>query len=100
MSLGVPHRQSRVLRLDVVAEADARGREGFENRHYLQGKALVRLADALTAFDTKPVVADAVARGKRGKEIGEAINQARCHYMKKEMRLVKQNSVSKLASVV
>ena len=61
----------------MACECDARGRLGFEDRPYPQRP---RLRDALAAalsISTAEVAAQAVARGKQGKAIGEAVQAAR-----------------------
>jgi tRNA nucleotidyltransferase (CCA-adding enzyme) len=61
----------------LACECDARGRLGFEDRPYPQRP---RLRDALAAalsISTSEVAAQAAARGKQGKAIGEAVQAAR-----------------------
>ncbi|EPD43945.1 tRNA nucleotidyltransferase (CCA-adding enzyme) [Delftia lacustris] len=61
----------------MACECDARGRLGFEDRPYPQR---ARLRDALAAalsVSTSDIAAQATARGKQGKAIGEAVQAAR-----------------------
>ncbi len=61
----------------AACECDARGRLGFEDRPYPQR---ARLRDALAAalsISTSDIAAQAAARGKQGKAIGEAVQAAR-----------------------
>lgn len=88
-SLGVPQTIERVEHLVIAAEADARGRAGLEDRPYPQSAAFLELAHALSRFNTAEVAREAKERGKVGPQIGEAIMNARCHFMSREMKRVR-----------
>ncbi|RMF19786.1 MAG: multifunctional CCA addition/repair protein [Gammaproteobacteria bacterium] len=66
-------RPERLEGLLIVAEADARGRTGLEDRPYPQADYLRQLARA--ARDVQP--AQLMAQGHEGKALGEALAQAR-----------------------
>ena len=56
---------------------DARGRTGLEDRAYEPFERLPRLLDAARSVDTATAAAQAMARGKRGPEIGQVVMAAR-----------------------
>jgi tRNA nucleotidyltransferase (CCA-adding enzyme) len=70
----------RPARFDAVLQAcecDARGRTGFQERPYRPAARLPGLLRTALSVDTARIAADAAARGRRGPEIGAAIQQAR-----------------------
>ncbi len=69
-----PHRFAEML---LACECDARGRTGFEDRPYPQRARLQRALDAALAVDSAAVSAQALAQGRSGPAIGDAIRQAR-----------------------
>ncbi len=69
-----PQRFSEML---LACECDARGRTGFEDRPYPQRERLQAALDAALAVDTAAVSAHALAEGRQGAAIGEAIRSAR-----------------------
>jgi tRNA nucleotidyltransferase (CCA-adding enzyme) len=70
-------RPQRFAELLLACECDARGRTGFEERPYPQRERLQGALDAALAVDTGAVSAEALARGRQGAAIGDAIRQAR-----------------------
>lgn len=70
-------RPQRFAEMLLACECDARGRTGFEERPYPQRTRLQRALDAALAVDSASVSAQALAQGRSGPAIGEAIRQAR-----------------------
>ncbi len=70
-------RPQRFSELLLACECDARGRTGFEDQPYPQRDRLQRALDAALAVDSTAVSAQALAQGKSGPAIGDAIRQAR-----------------------
>ncbi len=66
----------------LACEADIRGRAGFEQRAYPQADYLRSAAKAATAINMDAIM----AQGLTGKQIGEAIRQARVQAVKAFMR--------------
>ncbi len=70
-------RPQRFSELLLACECDARGRTGFEDRPYPQRARLQAALDAAQAVDSGAVSAQALARGRQGTAIGDAIRWAR-----------------------
>jgi tRNA nucleotidyltransferase (CCA-adding enzyme) len=70
-------RPQRFAEMLLACECDARGRTGFEERPYPQRARLQRALDAALAVDTAAVSALALAQGRSGPAIGDAIRNAR-----------------------
>ncbi|MFY7863323.1 multifunctional CCA addition/repair protein [Roseateles sp.] len=70
-------RPERFEQLLWACECDARGRLGFEQRSYPQRQQLQQELSALLAIDLASVSAAALAEGKRGPAIGQAVQAAR-----------------------
>ncbi|MBX3621481.1 MAG: multifunctional CCA addition/repair protein [Rhizobacter sp.] len=70
-------RPERFSELLLACECDARGRTGLEDQPYPQRARLQRALDAALAVDTAAVSAEALARGRQGAAIGDAIRLAR-----------------------
>ncbi len=71
----------RPARLDAVlaaCEADARGRLGFEDRHYPQSPRMRQALTAALSVDAGKIAASAAAQGLRGEAIGQRVHDARC----------------------
>ncbi|GIX29833.1 MAG: multifunctional CCA protein [Porticoccaceae bacterium] len=67
-------RRARFERFLLAVEADARGRHGFEDRPYRQGRWLRALVDHLErTVQVEPLL----AQGLRGAELGAALDRAR-----------------------
>lgn len=71
--VGAIRRPDRLMPFLLACEADARGRLGFEDRHYPQTQLMVDVQKAALAITAAPFV----AAGKVGPEIGEAMQVAR-----------------------
>lgn len=84
--LGVRHSLEHVERLALVAEADARGRTGLENREYTCADTLRRVAHAVRAFDSKSAAREALASGKSGADVGELLRQRLTHVVKRALK--------------
>ena len=69
-----PERFAHVL---LACECDARGRLGLEHQAYPQRKRLLGAFEAARGVDTAAVAAQAMAQGRQGTAIGDAIRQAR-----------------------
>jgi tRNA nucleotidyltransferase (CCA-adding enzyme) len=69
-----PARFEQVLQ---ACECDSRGRTGREDEPYTPAQRLPPLLQAALAVDTAAVAAEAVARGRKGPAIGEAVHAAR-----------------------
>jgi tRNA nucleotidyltransferase (CCA-adding enzyme) len=67
-------RPDRFEKFLLACEADARGRTGFEDRDYVQGKLLREALTAARSIDAVTLQNSGLA----GAELGEAIRQARC----------------------
>jgi tRNA nucleotidyltransferase (CCA-adding enzyme) len=70
-------RPQRFSELLLACECDARGRTGFEDRPYPQRERLQKALDAALAVDSGAISAQAIAQGRQGTAIGDAIRQAR-----------------------
>ncbi len=70
-------RPARFSELLFACECDARGRTGLEDQPYPQRERLQRCLDAALAVETADVSAQALAQGRQGAAIGEAIRAAR-----------------------
>jgi tRNA nucleotidyltransferase (CCA-adding enzyme) len=70
-------RPARFREALLVCECDARGRTGFEDRAYPQRTRLEAALAAALAVDTAPVAAAALAEGRRGAAVGDAVRAAR-----------------------
>ncbi len=71
-------RPERFEQFLLAAEADHRGRTGFEARDFAQGRVLRHLRAAANAIQAKAVVAD----GYSGKAVGEELRQRRIQAIK------------------
>jgi tRNA nucleotidyltransferase (CCA-adding enzyme) len=69
-----PDRFADVL---LACECDARGRSGLEDRPYAPATRLPPLLQAALRIDSAGIAAAALARGRRGPEIGAAVQAAR-----------------------
>jgi tRNA nucleotidyltransferase (CCA-adding enzyme) len=70
----------RPARFGAILQAcacDARGRAGLQDRPYPPATRLAPLLQVALAVDTAAVAAEAAATGRRGPDIGVAIQQAR-----------------------
>jgi tRNA nucleotidyltransferase (CCA-adding enzyme) len=79
----------RPARFGAILQAcacDARGRAGLQDRPYMPATRLPPLLQAALAVDTAAVAADAAAAGRRGPEIGVAIQQARAEALSLAVR--------------
>jgi tRNA nucleotidyltransferase (CCA-adding enzyme) len=72
-----------------ACEADIRGRGGFENCDYPQAEYLRSVAKAASEIDMDAIM----TMGLKGKQIGEAIRQARVQAVKKFMRRWREASL-------
>lgn len=72
-----PRRPERFVQLLAACAADARGRTGLETRDYPPQTLLARDLAAIQAIDQAAVSAAAIAQGRRGPAIGQAIAAAR-----------------------
>lgn len=70
-------RPQRFSELLLACECDARGRTGFEDRPYPQRARLQEALDAALAVDSGAISSQAIAQGRQGTAIGDAIRQAR-----------------------
>lgn len=70
-------RPARFAEALLACECDARGRLGFEDRHYPQRQRLLSALELAQAIDTRAVAAKLIALGQSGPEIGKGIHQAR-----------------------
>ncbi|MCZ8073756.1 MAG: multifunctional CCA addition/repair protein [Paucibacter sp.] len=70
-------RPERFEQLLWACECDARGRLGLEDRPYPQRDKLLQDLRAVQAVDLAAVSAQALAEGRRGPEIGRAVQRAR-----------------------
>lgn len=68
-----PHRVEKFL---LACIADSRGRTGFEDRDYPQADYLRTAFQAAEGVDAKSISAQALAEGKKGPKIKEAITRA------------------------
>ncbi|HSW08209.1 multifunctional CCA addition/repair protein [Aquabacterium sp.] len=70
-------RPQRFAELLLACECDARGRLGLEDQPYPQRPRLQQALDAARAVDTAAAAAQALAQGRNGPAIGQAVQQAR-----------------------
>jgi len=70
-------RPERFEQLLWACECDARGRLGLEDRPYPQRELLLKDLRAVQAVDLATVSAAALAEGRKGPEIGRAVQRAR-----------------------
>jgi len=70
-------RPERFEQLLWACECDARGRLGLEDRPYPQREKLLQDLRAVQAVDLAAVSAQALAEGRKGPEIGRAVQRAR-----------------------
>jgi tRNA nucleotidyltransferase (CCA-adding enzyme) len=70
-------RPERFALLLQACECDARGRAGLEEQTYEPARRLPPLLQAAREIDSASVAAEAAARGRRGPEIGAAVQAAR-----------------------
>jgi len=70
-------RPERFEQLLWACECDARGRLGLEDRPYPQREKLLHDLRAVQAVDLAAVSAQALAEGRKGPEIGRAVQRAR-----------------------
>ncbi len=61
----------------LACECDARGRLGFEERPYPPRERLLAVLAAVQAVATEPIAREALARGAKGPQIGQAVQAAR-----------------------
>ncbi|SIR46904.1 multifunctional CCA addition/repair protein [Pseudacidovorax sp. RU35E] len=61
----------------LACECDARGRLGFEERPYAPRERLLAVLGVVQAVATEPIAREALARGAKGPQIGQAIQAAR-----------------------
>jgi tRNA nucleotidyltransferase (CCA-adding enzyme) len=67
--------------------SDARGRTNFEDDPYPQAAYAWKLVEQLNALDLKPVLDS----GLKGKQLGQAIQDFRLHYLKSIIEPVKRS---------
>ncbi|PND38348.1 multifunctional CCA addition/repair protein [Paucibacter aquatile] len=70
-------RPERFEQLLWACECDARGRLGLEDRPYPQREGLLKDLRAVQAVDLAAVSAQELAEGRKGPEIGQAVQRAR-----------------------
>ena len=70
-------RPARFAELLLACECDARGRLGFEQRDYPQRARLLRALAHVREVDTAALAQQALAQGRSGVQIGQAIDAAR-----------------------
>lgn len=70
-------RPERFAQMLLACECDARGREGLRDRDYPQRAALLHDLRAVQSVDQASISAAALAAGKQGPAIGQAIQEAR-----------------------
>ena len=70
-------RPERFAQLLLACECDARGRAGLQDRAYPQRTALLHDLKAVQSIDQSAISAAALAAGKQGPAIGQAIHAAR-----------------------
>lgn len=70
-------RPERFAQLLLACECDARGRAGLQDRAYPQRTALLHDLKAVQSVDQSAISAAALAAGKQGPAIGQAIHAAR-----------------------
>lgn len=75
-------RPERFEQMLLACECDVRGRTGMEQRDYPQRPKLMEALAALQAVDTAAVSAQAIAAGRRGPAIGQAIHLARLNALR------------------
>ena len=70
-------RPDALRRVLLACECDARGRAGLEEAPYAPRPHLRRVQSLALGVDTAQVAAEAIARGRAGPAIGEAVHAAR-----------------------
>lgn len=70
-------RPERFAQMLLACECDARGRAGLQDRDYPQRAALLADLAAVQSVDQAAISAAALAAGKKGPAIGQAITEAR-----------------------
>ncbi|WP_295544548.1 multifunctional CCA addition/repair protein [uncultured Pseudacidovorax sp.] len=70
-------RPERFAEALLACECDARGRLGFEERPYAPRERLLAVLGVVQAVATEPIAREALARGAKGPQIGQAIQAAR-----------------------
>jgi tRNA nucleotidyltransferase (CCA-adding enzyme) len=78
-------RPQRFAEMLWACECDMRGRTGFENRDYPPRQRLAEALRVVQQVDTAEVAERAAERGKRGPEIGRAVQQARVEALKRAL---------------
>ena len=71
-------RPERFRKMTQACLSDARGRTNFEDDPYPQAAYAWKLVEQLNALDLKPVLDS----GLKGKQLGQAIQDFRLHYLK------------------
>jgi tRNA nucleotidyltransferase (CCA-adding enzyme) len=77
-----PQRFAQVLQ---ACECDARGRLGLQDQAYLPAQRLAQALDVVLAVPTAEIAAQALARGKRAEQIGQAISAQRTKALRQQM---------------
>lgn len=81
---GQADQKMKVYTLADACYCDAKGRGGdFRHKPYLQGHFLLEAYDAMTKVDSKAITKPLLEKGKKGKEIGEAVRVARIDAIRK-----------------
>ncbi len=75
-------RPERFEQMLLACECDVRGRTGMEERDYPQRPKLMEALAALQAVDTAAISAEAIAAGRQGPAIGQAIHVARLNALR------------------
>ena len=76
-------RPARFAELLLACECDARGRLGFEQRDYPQRARLLRALAHVRGVDTAALAQQALAQGRSGVQIGQAIDAARIEALRR-----------------
>lgn len=81
---GQADQKMKVYTLADACYCDAKGRGGdFRHKPYLQGHILLEAYDAMTKVDSKAITKPLLEKGKKGKEIGEAVRVSRIDAIRK-----------------
>ncbi|ALV05140.1 tRNA nucleotidyltransferase (CCA-adding enzyme) [Roseateles depolymerans] len=75
-------RPDRFKEMLLACECDVRGRTGMENRDYPQRPWMLQSLAAVLAVDTAAISAQALAAGRKGPAIGQAIHLARLNALR------------------